>query len=458
MPSELPEEILWLISKQLEHQHDRLHLATSCRRLYRALHSTVFCNVKLCGYGWGTKDSPSKNAPQVSQFLSTIVQRPKYASMVQVLHLGSWETEGTCDAHGYPSDFDFDHDIVEKLVREATSDKTMQGKWIKHLGMGLTDAWLALLIPRLTNLRKISIVWTGETDYVTNMFIEVAKSEIPVFPHLEEAWAAHWDTENGAETELMLPFFKFPSMRKIGGFMLHDGLDWDDEYSQQDPFKDVDIGCSSITDIDLKMTNATNGLQTWIRACKALRTFRLGDGGGTVSYEPSHRGKLYEALLFHKTTLQAISISDDWSGMDPGENENSFMGSFANFTNLKILHIPCETILEMDDEGNSTQSLMDVLPSSLELLSLYDSYGTLFHWLLEQFELLLDSNFCPNLKTICVEFSSSSRAQFTSKEEELMRRCQERGGSFQVLGWKHDEVGEYWESVWPCDHVFEYQY
>lgn len=377
--------------------------------------------------------------------------------MVQVLDLGSWETEGTCDAHGHPSGFDFDRDLTEKLVREATSDKTQQDKWIEHLAMGITDAWLALAIPRLTNLRKISIVWTGETDYVNNMFVEVAQSDIPVFSHLEEAWAAHWDTENGAETELMLPFFKFPSMRKIGGFMLYDGLDWDDEYGQKEPFKDVDIGCSSITDIDLRMTNATNGVQTWIRACKALKTLRIGDGGSTVSYEPSHRGKLYEALLFHKTTLQAISISDDSSGMESDENENSFMGSFAMFTNLKILHIPCETILERGDEGKPTQSLMDVIPSSLELLSLFDGCAEMFEWLIDQFELLLDSNFCPNLKTICVEISSFRQPEVSVQEKELKRRFQDRGVAFQVLGWGSEEVVEYWNSVWPSDHVFEHQ-
>jgi hypothetical protein len=185
MLSELPEEILWLISKQLEHPQDRLDLATSCRRLYGALQSTVFCNVKLCGY-WGTKDMPSKNAALVSQLLSTIVRKPKYASMVQALDLGAWETKGICDAHGYPSDFDFDRGLTEKLVREATSDDSRQEKWIKHLEMGVTDAWLALLIPRLTNLRKISIVWTENADYVTKMFMEVADSETPVFPHLEE--------------------------------------------------------------------------------------------------------------------------------------------------------------------------------------------------------------------------------------------------------------------------------
>ncbi|KAF3386195.1 hypothetical protein F1880_000219 [Penicillium rolfsii] len=458
MLSELPEEILRLTSKELEHQHDRLNLAISCRRLYGALHPTIFYKVKLCDYGWGTRDSPSRNLPQVSHLLSTIVRNPQYARMVQELELGSWETEEICDLHGYPGDFDFDRDVVEKLVQEATSDRTRQEKWRRHLELGVTDAWLALLIPRLTNLRKISIVWTGETDYVTNMFVEVAKSKTPVFPHLEEAWAAHWATEDGAETELMLPFFKFPSMRKIGGFMLYDRLDWDDEHGQKEPFKDVDIGCSSVTDIDLRMTNATNGLQTWIRACKALKTLRLGDGGMMVSYEPSHRGKLYEALKSHKTTLQAISISDDSSDGYSDENENTFMGSFADFANMKLLNIPWDTILERDDDGNPTQSLMDVIPSSLEFLSLFDGCAAVFGWLMEQFELLLDSNFCPNLKTICIEVSSFRRPEVTAKEKELTLRCQDRGVAFQVLEWGSEEVTEYWDSVWPCGHVFEHQY
>ncbi|CEJ56209.1 hypothetical protein PMG11_02426 [Penicillium brasilianum] len=448
---QLPAEILCLISAQLEYQHDRLHLASSCRRLYTALHRTIFVKVKLCA-------DPSRipEISQVSQFLYTIVRNPKLASAVQVLDLGFWQTKTTCDDYGYPSHVDFDRDIMERLVREATSDSDRQETWIEDLERGITDAWLALMIPRLNNLRKISLVWSLDADYVSGMLIDAAKSETPVFPHLEEAWAAHWDTENGSETELMLPFFQFPAMRKLGGDMLHDGWEWTEEGNQHNPWGlPVEISCSNITDIDLRMSCANDGLQTWIRSCKALETFRHSDGGSAVLYEPSNQRRLYEALSLHKATLQALSIDSDVYGMDPEENENFFMGSFADFTNLKTLHAPCIGIVEQDDLGWPTQSLVDILPPSLELLSLFYHDAALLGWVLEQYELLLDSNVCPKLGTICIRHHGLTETEIARNVENLKIRCEDSGVSLRTFRSGSMDEMEYWDSVWPFDHDFD---
>jgi hypothetical protein len=448
---QLPAETLCLISAQLEYQHDRLHLASSCRRLYAALHRTIFVKVKLCAYHPRVPE-----ISQVSQFLYTIIRNPKLASAVQVLDLCTWQTKTTCDNHGYPSDVDFDRDIMERLVREATSDSNRQETWIKDLERGITDAWLALIIPRLNNLRKISFVWSIDADYVSGMLIDAAKSETPVFPHLEEAWAAHSDTENGSETELMLPFFKFPAMRKLGGHMLYDGWEWTEEGNQRNPRGlPVEIGCSNVTDIDLRMSCATDGLQTWIRSCQALKTLRYSDGGSAVLYEPSNQRRLYEALSLHKTTLQALSIDGDEYGVDPEENENFFMGSFADFTDLKTLHAPCVGIVEQDDEGMPTQGLVDILPPSLELLSLFYHDAALLGWVLEQYELLLDSNVCPKLGTVCIRHSELYEPGIARKMENLKIRCEDAGVSLRTFQSDSMDEMEYWHSVWPFDHDFD---
>jgi hypothetical protein len=156
----------------------------------------------------------------------------------------------------------------------------------------------------------------------------------------------------------------------------------------------------------------------------------------------------------HKTTLQAVSISEDPNGVDPDENENSFMGTFADFTNLKTLHVPCTGIVERDDEDMPTQGLIEALPSSLELLSLSAPYGALLEWVIEQCDLLLDSNVCPNLKTICIESSSFSKAEISPKIEELERRCQDGNVSMRTFKPESLEAAAFWDSIWPVDHIF----
>ncbi|KAJ5390338.1 uncharacterized protein N7496_001406 [Penicillium cataractarum] len=305
---QLPDEILCLISTQLEHQQDRLHLASSCRRLYIALHRTIFV-----------------------KFLYTIVRNPKLASAVHVLFLGFWTTKATYENHGYPSAVNFDRDIRERLVQEAASDSSRQEKWIKDLECGITDAWLALIIPRLNNLREISLPWSDCAEYIPGMFIDAAKSGTPVFPHLEEAWTMPCYMVFTSETELMLPFLTQP-----------------------------------MADLD-----------TILQGVENIPNQRRRVHG---TYKSSNLRRLYEALLFHKTTLQVIYV-------------------LMSFTNLEVLHISPYTIVEMDDNDMPTQSLVDRLPTSLEFLSIPYFNEDWLDWVLDECELLLDLNVCPKLKT-----------------------------------------------------------
>jgi hypothetical protein len=455
MLTQLPEEILWLISGQLDDQIDRLNLATSCQQLYGELYPTVFRKIRLCGW-YGVEWQIEKVAP----FFYTVVRNPKLASMVQELNLGSWDTRSSMVNRGSP-DCEFDRDLMERLLREASTDTQNRAEWMKDLEDGVTDAWLALLIPRLTNLHKISLVWNHDASYVYKMLEAASKSKTPVFPHLEEAWGAHWDTEMGTDTDMMKPFFKFHTMRKIGGFMLYEPEAFDDEEEEEEEgwtprnrLETFDIGFSNITDIDLRMTNVADGLQSWIRACKALKSFRLAEGGSIVSYAASHREKLYSALSDHKTTLQAVSITNDPDHVHHDEEDNPPKVSFAEFTSLEILHAPCADVVGLDTEDRPTQSLPDVLPPSLKILSLCFFYEDLYEWLIEQCDRLLDANVCPNLESICLESYVFGAPDMVRKADELKRRCHESGVALQLFKVESSDAFEYWESIWPLDHEF----
>lgn len=136
-------------------------------------------------------------------------------------------------------------------------------------------------------------------------------------------------------------------------------------------------------------------------------------------------------------------------------NEDYFMGSFASFTNLKILHIPPYSIVEMDDDGMPAQSLVDRLPPSLELLSITYFGDNWLDWVLDECKLLLCSNVCPKLKTICTEDSEVYDDEIASKIMELYRRCKDAGLSLQSFESDDGDLIEYLESIWPFDHSFD---
>ncbi|GIJ91852.1 hypothetical protein Asppvi_010827 [Aspergillus pseudoviridinutans] len=411
--------------------------------------STPFNPVELPSYRPGTTE-----IEEVSQLLYAIVQCPEIASLVRVLQLGAWQTVLTREYGDHPDEFHFDHDLVEKLVREATSDKERQEKWIKDLEQGVTDPWLALLIPRLTYLRKISFVWAYGADYVSTMLVEAAEAENSVFPYLEEVWAAHCDTEGGTEAEVMLPFFRFPAMRKLGGFMLHTWLGAE-EPSDRILLKGLEMGSSNITDIDLKNTCAPNGLQNWIRTCKMLETFRLSDGGVNVAENVTNWGKIYRDLCHHKTTLQAISLSDDPDTLEEEQDREVFMGSFADFTSLRILRVPCTGLAQLDDQERPMGRLVELLPSSLEILCICDAHRPSLEWTVDQCECLVNSDAFPNLESICIESNAMTVPNDICKIEALQRRCEKKDISFRVFEPESRKAIEYWGRVWPFDHDFD---
>lgn len=455
MLTQLPEEVLWLIAGQLDDQIDRLNLATSCQQLYGQLYPTVFRKVRLCV--WYAVD---RQIERVAQFFYKVVRNPKLASMVQELSLGSWDTRSSM-AGPASLDSEFDRDLMERLLQETSTDTQTRAEWMKDLEDGVTDAWLALLIPRLTNLRKISLVWAHDAFYVYRMFEAASKSKTPVFSHLEEAWGAHWDTEMGTDTDMMKPFLKFHTMRKIGGFMLYepeafDGTEEEEgEWTPRNRLETSNIGFSTITDIDLRLTNAADGLQGWIRACKVLKSFRLAEGGSIVSDVASNRERLYSALSDHKTTLRAISITQDPDHVHHDEEDHPPKVSFAEFPSLEILHAPCADVVGLDTEDRPTQSLPDVLPPSLKILSLCFVDVDLYEWLIEQCESLLDANVCPNLESICLESYVFGSPDMVRKADELKRRCHESGIALQLFKVESSDAYEYWESIWPFGHEFD---
>ncbi|KAJ5211224.1 hypothetical protein N7491_011044 [Penicillium cf. griseofulvum] len=431
---DLPEETLRLIAEQLGAQDDRCSLVRSCRRLYTVLLPTLYSRVVLC-------DVSTHTVGQVSRFFTSIARKPELANAVRALRLEAWDTE--VDTEHIDCEFEYDPQLIRKVV----TGTCWSSQPYTQLRRGNTDAWLALIIPQLKGLRQISICYPYGSEYVEKMFVKAAKEDTKSFRRLKDAFAEWSDSENSIRASCMEPFFRFPSMRRIGGSsMLDSGRK--EGAPRIKPF-------SGVTDIDLDMTNTECGFGVWIESCKALKTFRLNIGGLMISDGPDIvSAPLRESISLHKSTLEGFWVCGE-SYQDPDEDDG-WMGSFAEFNTLKYLHISVAMLAKLNENFEPTQELVTLLPPSLETLFLCHCHNELLDWTVDQLERLVNSNCLPHLTSLGLEGWGPSEVEASSLETmrklgELEKRCADVGLYFATSIGSHRAVPSHFVSLWPCD-------
>lgn len=430
---DLPEETLYLIAENLDHQGDRYSLVLSCRRLYTVMLPSLYSQVIL-------GDVINHTIGQVSRFFNAIARRPQLASAVRSLRLESWDTED--DNEDVDCEFEYDPDLIYRLIA-GTRWSTQP---YDQLQLGNTDAWLALLIPQLKGLRRISICYPYGSEHVEGMFAKAAKEDTTTFSRLTEAFAEWSDTEDSIDASCMEPFFKFPAMRVIGGSYIVDS-DREEGQPRITPF-------SGVTDIDLEMTNTECGFGVWIESCKALKTFRLNVGGAMVSDGPDLvSAPLRESISLHKSSLEAFWLCGE--SYQAPEDDDGWMGSFADFDMMKYIHISISMLAKLDDNFEPTQELVTLLPPSLETLYLCHCHNELLEWAIDQIERLLDSNCLPRLTSLGLEGYGPSEVHENSLEtmrklDGLNKKCSDAGVFFATSIGSHRMVPSHFVSLWPC--------
>jgi hypothetical protein len=373
-------------------------------------------------------------------FVHTILRNPTLAKVVHYLDLDSWDGswKEDPDIHN-PFEYDgYDANLIENadyifcLAEE-------RWYWIQALRGGLADVWLIILIPKLTNLRGIKITWPYGEGRVLTMFSRAAEYGAPLFPHLEEVFAEHCDTKNSVEASWMVPFFKFPAMRKLSGRMI---TDHDHDHVPGTRIQP----CSGIEEIDLDMSNTEYGFCVWIQSCIALKSFRLEIGGPTVSECSIQSHRLRDSLSYHKTTLEKFWLrTDKESNRDLDEG---WIGSFADFSALKMLHIPFAMLADFDEESATNRDMVPLLPPFLESLYLCQCDYGLINLAIDQVEALLGSRCLPNLTSLGLECSRAPEAA-RCRLSLISKRCEEAGITFVNLPPEQRETRDYLATVWP---------
>ncbi|OQE26027.1 hypothetical protein PENFLA_c007G02920 [Penicillium flavigenum] len=446
MLNDLPPEILHLIARDLCSKA-LYRLVSTSRRLHTVFQRSLYTNVTLCGRG--SEDQT------INIFLYAVTRTPRLASYVRSLKVNCWETEK--DSNGKSAQrVGFDDKLVHQLVAERTGySEEEKSKWLEDLERHNSDACLALLIPQLQELRKLNLTWPFGSHYVVDMLKKVAIRKEPIFPHLEEAYAAWHDSENAFPSHYMNAFFKFPSMRKVGCYMLAENEnDNDDEFASESDDSEspkratLSPQCSNITDIDLQESNAAEGMREWVQACKALKSFRLVHGGGVVSGTDFQPRKIYESLALHKLTLESIWVEAyDGAYMD---TDDEWMGSFADFTALRLICISLPNLVGFDERKLPLRKLRDVLPSSLETLFLSLCEDESLEVATNHLAELVASESFPKLAVIYLEYYELRKPENVARLEWLEQRCQDAS----VLCFPHSSKGcmqqkQMMRVIWP---------
>lgn len=442
MLDDLPLEILQLITQHLNSK-DLSNLVCSSRRLCTVLQQSLYAEVIFCGHHGESRE--------VKLFLYAVTRNPTLATYVRFLGLGEWDTYGVSGGH---DGVEFDSELVGKLVYERTeySDEE-KSQWLIDLERDICDAWVALLILQLKELRKINIIWPLGANYVLGMLRKVSLNKEPLFCHLEEIYAAWWDSEGGAPTYYMHSFFKFPSVRKVGGYMLTEPTKCEDEDEDEDePQSELDFlppRCSNITHIDLAQTNAGEGMLDWIQACKALKSFRIIHAGGYVSYVDFCPRKLYESLVLQKLTLESVWLeTDDIAHVDTAYD---WMGTFVDFIALKTICATFPNLVGLNEGNIPVRKLHDVLPRSLETLYLLQlEEDESFPQAMEQLVELAISKGFSRLAAIHFDFYKIDKSENIAKLEWVKQKCEEAG----VLLFSHWSKGWFYATEKPTSWVF----
>lgn len=445
----LPSEILHLVSRYLDN-NDIYHLICSSRRLYTVLQQILYTEVILCGQ--------YHSSQQVVTFLYAVTRNPKLADYVRCLWVADWECVDIINMDITELDSDYLLNLVSERTGYTNEEKS---KWMEDLKKGdCCDPWLALLIPQLKYLRKILINWAYDANYVLDMLQKVTREQEPVFRHLEEVYANWWDGEEGSiPSHRMISFFSFPSVQKVGCCCLGEAYDSeDDEYDSDNYDSDDSIHLrrevplpqsSNIAHLDLANSNAGNGMRDWVQACKALKSFRLIHHGSLGRGENFKPRRLHESLSLHKSTLESV-----WAEPDDGvyiDEEDDWMGSFADFSALKTICLLLPNLVGFDENKRPMRKLIDVLPRSLETLYLIinrDDEGLLDA--MDQLVELATAEGFPNLVAIHIEEWMIRNADSYAKLQSTKRTCEEAGKSF--FAHNGDGVFAYCEK--PTSRVF----
>lgn len=369
---QLPNDVLLIIGEQLENHGDRWNLVLVSRHFHDLFLSLLYRTARL------------NNWHNAYSFLCAITKRPSLARAARDLDFRDWQAERI--AHEDWKMLQRSTTFTDLVTLESFSWKET-AHWKEDLAKGRGDAWLALMLPFLSQLRRLHLVYSTPTSCLSRIMQRAINGQRPfqskpALQHLHEVYLYHQedpdqpttqdDSEQGSNSALLRPFFRLPSIRSIIAHSVidptPDNLESDAGEAEQWP-----SGISSITEIDLRRSSGNRGMEALIASCANLKLFKYQHSDSHLASHGYQPTAFYRSLTRSKRTLQALWL-DHYGDHHPftsaglNQTHDKWFGSLADFSALRELRIRLPNLLDIRFQSEPTTLLVNCLPGSLESL------------------------------------------------------------------------------------------
>lgn len=357
----IPPEIVILIVSNIDQLRDRLPFLRVCRSWNDLLRPTVFSSIYI-----------EDNKCLLSDLVDVVHRDSQIAYAIRAI-------ECRLEVDSYPCFRDafidaFNPDILEDSLEYLSQAPCDWPELRRRMISGHEDVWICLLLLKLQGLRTLCLA----LDRLPHISIMVERLVHPddgddtiALQRLEslQIGTKEYCDYKDCHASSLAPFFLLPSMRVFRGFKIHqesqsftNSLDqWEFGYdcstfeTEKLPEK-----CSSVREIILEESNCEFGFHEYIAACECLERFEYQHTNEAwharvyINFRPC---AFYEPLRLHSRTLRKLRLNDmgvgrrlpkseyDLNGKRPRETIETWFGSLLEFTALKEVRMPLETLV-----------------------------------------------------------------------------------------------------------------
>ncbi|OJJ84489.1 uncharacterized protein ASPGLDRAFT_73976 [Aspergillus glaucus CBS 516.65] len=379
----LPDDVLLLIGDFLEDHRDRYNLVFVCRRFHDLFLRLAYRAASL------------KSCQHLRSFLGSILRRPELAWAVRVLHFDHWQDK---QSTGHVNIANEERPLLTDWTRDISQSDEEHAQWEQDLQYGVSDAWIALLLPLVSNLRQLRLIYPRHNTYLDRTLYRAVNGECPAFRSLQEVSLSHLeddadDTKGNYLPSQILPFFQLPLMHTLSADMVLES-DSAQEARGSPPSNPLTDSPSSISEITLNASNGSKGMQSLIASCSSLKSFKYQHSDSHLHAEGYQPSAFYHSLAGKRNTLETLWLDNcgqhlPFTIAGANETHDEWFGSLTEFTALKDMRIRLPNLLDVRYQLDPSTPLPDILPHSLESLYIEGCKENTLSMLLNQVRMVL---------------------------------------------------------------------
>lgn len=396
----LPDDVLLLVGEFLEDHSDRYNLIFVCQRFHKLYLPIVYRTASL------------RTCRHVKSFLKPTLKHPELARAVRALRFDRWQDKAT---DTYVTITDDERAVLHGWIQRISFSDQEHSQWEKDLDNGVSEAWIALLLPLVNNLRRLGLAYPQHSTYLDRTIQRAVNGEYLALQTLQNVSLSHLEDETQDTTGVffpsqILPFFELRHMRAFhADSIIESELSQKTQHNKtNEHFKKV----SSISEIKLTTSNGAKGMLDLIVSCPALQSFKYQHSDSHLYSEGYRPSAFYSSLYGCKDTLTTLWL-DNYGTHLPftitGANEthDEWFGSLAEFTALKDLRIRFPNLLDVRYQAEPSIPLPEILPKSIESLYVEGCKENSLSLLLSQIEMVVSKHASqfPALKWLNIEGS-----------------------------------------------------